>query len=75
MGKEKESDWKQVYTGSGAHLERVMEMYKELDYETKLEPVSLKEAEECLECFEANEAVYRLYVKEKTSGSQTSSFK
>jgi len=67
MGKENKSDWKQVYIGSGAHLQRVLEMYKELGYETKLEPLSLKEAEECLECFEADEAVYRLSIKERIS--------
>ncbi len=69
MEQAEESGWKQVYTGSGAHLDRVVEMYKELGYETKLESLSLKEAEGCLECFEADEVVYRLYIKEKVSGS------
>lgn len=58
------SNWKQVYTGSGTHLERVVEMYRELGYEIKLEPVSSGEAEECAECYSPEEIPYKLYVRQ-----------
>lgn len=64
MEKESKTGWKPVYTGSGAHLERVLEMYKELGYATKLEPLSYEEAQKCQVCYEADEGIYRLYIKE-----------
>jgi len=58
-------NWKQVYIGSGTHLDRVVEMYWELGYEVKLEPISAKEVGECGECYSPKEIPYKLYVKEK----------
>lgn len=61
---EEKSKWKQVYIGSGTHLDRVMEMYRELGYEIKLEPVSSEEPGGCRECYPPGELPYRLFVRE-----------
>lgn len=64
MTEVEKTGWKLVYVGSGTHLERVLRMYKELSFETRLEPVPLEEAEECLTCYEAGGVAYRVYIKE-----------
>ncbi len=63
MKETEKSNWKQVYIGSGAHLDRVVGMYRELGYEVKLEPISAEEVGECGECYPPSEIPYKLYVR------------
>lgn len=64
MEEEKKSEWKQVYIGSGAHLDRTIEMYRELGFEIKLEPVPPEEVGACGGCYPPGEVLYKLYVRE-----------
>ena len=63
--KMEKADWKEVYQGGGAHLERVKKTYEELGFEVKILPISPTECGECTICYqEGNEELYKLYVRE-----------
>lgn len=56
--------WKLASVTGGTHLNRTLEMYRELGIEVYLEKVKPEECEGCTQCFtENNEAVYRIYAK------------
>ena len=55
--------WREIGVSSGAHLERMMQMYEELGFEINLEEVE-KADQQCLECYQnRGEIAYRLYAK------------
>jgi hypothetical protein len=56
-------EWKEVYKGSGEHLQRVKDQYEELGYETDLKEMPPGEACECNICFKPDEKPYRLFVR------------
>ena len=60
------TDWQEVAIDSETHLKRVIEMYKELGFEVRLEEVKLEEAKQCTKCYEeTNEKIYRVYTRLK----------
>jgi hypothetical protein len=55
--------WREVAVSAGAHLERMVNMYRELGFEVRLEEV-LREEQRCLQCYdESGEIPYTLYVR------------
>jgi hypothetical protein len=56
--------WKPASITGGSHLQRTLEMYQELGFETHLEQINPKEYEECAECYESSgETLYRIYTR------------
>ena len=65
-GEMPEGQWILASISGGAHLERTVEMYKELGLDVYLEEVDPGECRECRVCYEAgNEAMYRIYTRAK----------
>ena len=64
-------DWKLASTTSGDHLKRTLEMYHELDFDVRTEPVAPDECGDCSECFVAgNETIYRVYTRAKDQAGE-----
>jgi hypothetical protein len=58
--------WALASISGGAHLERTVEMYKELGLDVYSEEIDPGECRECRVCYEAgNEAMYRIYTRAK----------
>jgi len=58
--------WEEVAIDSGDHLQRMVEMYKELDFDVYLEEVRPEDVGRCTECYEASgEKLYRVYARRK----------
>jgi len=58
--------WILASISGGAHLERTVEMYKELGFEVYLGEVSPEDCGECRVCYDAgNETMYRIYTRAK----------
>jgi hypothetical protein len=56
--------WKLATSSSGDHLQRTLEMYRELGIDTYLYKVDPRQCGECTICFEeGGNALYRIYVK------------
>ena len=56
--------WTQASLTGGQHLERTLEMYKELGFEVYLEEVVPSDCEQCGTFYESgDEKVYRIYTK------------
>ena len=55
--------WKEICISSGDHLKRVIEMYEELGFETRLQELSPSELEGCSVCYGEHEKVYRLLAR------------
>ncbi len=54
--------WREIGVSSGAHLQRMVQMYQELGFEVTLEAVE-KVDQQCLTCYEnRGETPYKLYV-------------
>ena len=54
--------WKESSLSGGQHLERTVEMYKELGFEVYLEEVDPGDCGQCTTCYESgNEKIYRVY--------------
>jgi hypothetical protein len=54
--------WRAIGVSSGAHLERMVQMYEELGFEVILKEVMPGE-QQCLKCYEnRGETPYKLYV-------------
>lgn len=63
--------WKLASTTSGAQLNRIMEMYKELGIDTHLEEVTPEECDECTLCYvDGNETIYRVYTRREEGTEQ-----
>lgn len=58
--------WKFASITGGAHLERILEMYKELGFEVLMREVSPEECGGCTICFrEGGEKIYKVYTRRK----------
>lgn len=58
--------WREIGVSSGAHLERMVQMYEELGFDISLEEVE-KVDQQCYECYQnRGEVAYRLYTKLKS---------
>ena len=58
--------WIATSTSGGTHLERTMDMYKELGFEIHLEELNPEECQGCTECYSiGNETIYRIYTRVK----------
>ncbi len=58
--------WRQASITGGQHLERTVEMYKELGFDVYLEEVKPEECGTCILCYQAgNETIYRIYTRPK----------
>ena len=63
--------WNQASVSGGAHLQRTVEMYRELGLEVYLEEVAPEECGECTVCYEtSNEEIYRVYTRPKQETSE-----
>ena len=63
-----EEGWELASTTSGAHLRRILEMYRELGFEVYLEEVKPEECGGCTICYVAGgEAITRIYTRRKRS--------
>jgi len=57
-------DWQEVAIDGEIHLKRMLEMYKELGFEVRLEEVQPEEVEHCTECLQqTGEKIYRVLVR------------
>jgi len=56
--------WREAVVSGGDHLKRVLDEYRELDFECLLEELDTEAAEGCTECFKSGgERMYRVYVR------------
>lgn len=61
-----EMGWEEVAIDSGDHVQRMVEMYKELDFEIYLEEVKPEDVGRCTDCYEASgEKLFRVYTRRK----------
>ena len=59
-----EGGWKEAVVSGGDHLKRVLDEYRELEFECLLEELDAEAAPGCTECFKAEgERIYRVYVR------------
>lgn len=68
MGKNKieREDWRQASITGRQHLDRTVEMHKELGFDVYLEEVKPEECGTCTICYEAgNETIHRIYTRPK----------
>ncbi len=63
--------WKLASTTSGAQLNRIMEMYKELGIDAHLEEVTPEECGGCTLCYvDGGETIYRVYTRREEGTEQ-----
>ena len=68
----KRGGWTLGSITGGQHLERTVEMYKELGFEVYLEEVKPEECGGCTMCYqEEGETIYRIYTRPKSEGEDT----
>ncbi|TET42121.1 MAG: hypothetical protein E3J66_04130 [Dehalococcoidia bacterium] len=61
-----EMGWEEVAIDSGDHVQRMVEMYEELDFDVYLEEVRPEDVGRCTECYKASgEKLYRVYTRRK----------
>ncbi len=68
----KREGWALASISGGDHLQRILQMYRELDIEVHLEEVDSSQCGECTECYQAgDETIYKIYTKsqEQTDSS------
>jgi len=59
-----EGGWREAVVSGGDHLKRVLDEYRELDFECLLEELDTEALEGCTECFKSGgERMYRVYVR------------
>jgi hypothetical protein len=64
-------DWQEVAVDGETHLKRLVDMYKELDFEVRLEEVKPEEVEHCTQCLqERGERIYRVYARRKPESKE-----
>lgn len=69
MNQEK-TNWREVAIDGESHLKRVVDMYKELGFEVRLDELKPEEVKQCTKCYqERGEKVYRVYVRRKQETS------
>jgi hypothetical protein len=58
--------WKEVAVDGETHLKRLVDMYRDLGFEIRLEEVKPEEVEQCTKCLvERKEKMYRVYTRRK----------
>jgi len=63
--------WREVAIDGEGYIQRMVETYRELDFDVYLEEVSPGECGRCTICYEAsNEKIYRLYVRREQELSE-----
>jgi hypothetical protein len=56
--------WQFVSMTGGTHLQRTLEMYKELGIETMLAKIDPTSCQECTQCFsDSGEELFRIYIR------------
>jgi hypothetical protein len=59
-----EGGWREAVVSAGDHLKRVLDEYRELEFECLLEELDADAAPGCTDCFKAGgERIYRVYVR------------
>jgi hydroxymethylpyrimidine pyrophosphatase-like HAD family hydrolase len=59
-----EEGWQFTTLTGGSHLQRILEMYKELGIETRMIAVDPQSCGDCVLCFaEAGETIYKIFIK------------
>ncbi len=65
-----EQGWREIGVSSGAHLERMVQMYEELGFEVHLTDV-MPEEQQCLTCYKnRGDTPYKLYVTSRDEGGR-----
>ncbi len=63
-GEVAEGGWREAVVSGGDHLKRVLDEYRELQFECLLEELDTDAVEGCAECFKSGgESMYRVYVR------------
>jgi hypothetical protein len=63
-GEAEEGGWREAVVSGGDHLKRVLDEYRELQFECLLEELDTDAVEGCAECFKSGgESMYRVYVR------------
>jgi uncharacterized protein YlaN (UPF0358 family) len=58
------TDRREVAVDGETHLKRLLDMYKELDFEVRLEEVKPEDVEQCTSCLQQRgEKMYRVYTR------------
>jgi hypothetical protein len=64
-------DWQEVAIDGETHLKRLVDMYKELGFEVRLEEVKPEEVERCTQCLqERGEKICRVYARRKQEAQE-----
>jgi hypothetical protein len=59
-------DWQEVAIDGETHLKRVVDMYKELGFEVRMEEVKPEEVDRCTQCLqESGDKIYRVYTRQQ----------
>ena len=57
-------EWREAAMDSGDHVQRIVDMYRELGYEIRLEEVEPEDVGRCHVCYKAgDERIYRVHVR------------
>ncbi len=66
-GELEKEGWKLAATTSGAHLKRILDMYRELDIEVYLEEITPEECGGCTTCYVVGEeTITRIYTRTRS---------
>jgi len=64
-------DWQEVAIDGEAHLKRLVDMYKELGFEVRLEEAKPEEVEQCTQCLqESGEKIYQVYARRQQEAQE-----
>ena len=64
-------DWQEVAIDGEAHLKRLVDMYKELGFEVRLEEAKPEEVEQCTQCLqESGEKIYRVHARRQQEAQE-----
>lgn len=62
-----EEGWQLATTTGGDHLKRTLDMYEELNIETRVITLDKDTCGECTKCYtNGNETAYRVYIRSKS---------
>jgi hypothetical protein len=60
------TDWREVAVDGETHIKRLMDTYKELDSEIRLEEVNPQDVVQCTQCLQQRgEKVFRVFARQK----------
>ncbi len=61
--------WKLASVTGGEHLARILDIYREMEFEVYLEEVTPEQCGGCTECYRAaGEKIFRIYTKTTANG-------